>query len=317
MSTRTHLVIGTGVAAEASYAAITESIKDAVDPENDILVVPWTPRPADAMKAVYDFIVKTGVRFVMIHPGASKVPAVFTSAEANGDVLNVPDMGEEYVRRYNLTEGGYCFVLGEDEATEMWLLSAFSHSGEKLQFVDLGRGLVPVSIQGDAPTESEQIAGYTQEMTEQATAEQFPTAATVETTTAGVKSPDAPEVTDDDNDEEDAPEDKADIYSFKKEELESIPLRVLKNIAARVWDEVPNTVDGIIEKVEATRPSSCDLRTAGPPEGHYGDQVEDAFKRLYSLLNYGQPSTGKMEALRNVHNAYLWYKHSDTTIPAG
>jgi hypothetical protein len=310
----THIIVGTGVDSDVPKSVVLDSLKEVVLP-GDTLVVPWVGgRPSAAMTFVYDFVVGTETPFRMIHDGASTVPSIFTDAEY-GEVQNVPTMHEAYASM--LSPGGYALVIGEDETTETWLLDTFSAGQEQIKFTDIARGMVPISIgpdSADAVDSEIEIIDISEEAAQWEAVPKDPANDPADEQFTLVDS----DPTDTSVDK--SPEERADIYSFSREEMENIPERVLKNIAERAWGvgaDVPTHVPGIIAKVLDTqqmRKQEAEFTAkAEVPIDEVGT-IAATYDLLMTLLRRAHEDDGARHlalALTNLEQSALWYYYHD------
>lgn len=146
---RTHVVIGTGNGIKTTAPAITESLGDVVD-EGDVIVLPWYGgKPADALAAVYDYVLDKETDFILLHDKGVKVPAAFSGA-GHGVVVAVTSFGKKMAAEYE-DDPGTAMVLGEDERTDSDILEFVDAvKGGVPLLSDLSDGLVPIELdEGD------------------------------------------------------------------------------------------------------------------------------------------------------------------------
>jgi hypothetical protein len=300
--TTTHIVIGTGVDSDVTKPVVLDSLKDIVK-EDDVLAIAWVGgKPSDAMSWVYDFVINNGVAFVMFHLGGSKIPKVFTDSK-DGSVVSVESMGKAYGSEISLD--GKALVLGDDDITETWLLDTDAASPSPLSFLDLARGLVPITLSGGDDTH----------LAPEPTPEEGSIVVTDEDPTS-------------DSGKKSNPEETVDIFSFSLAEMESMPARILKNIAIRTWGvgvEEPAEVEGIIAKVLRVQESRQEMidKTGVLPEEHekqdttysgLDDEVSAVYDQLLVLLrakSEDAPARYLSLALTNLEQSALWYYYHD------
>lgn len=319
-----HIILGNGEGEdETPQAVINESLRDVLT-EDSSVVTAWQGRPFPALEKVYDYLFDHKVPTVLIHESDFNVPKAFHESD-HFVVQTVPALPDAFAKEYTHSPGKF-MILGEGAYTDGLGKDTYDTIGTRPTVLDLGNGLLPLDLPG--------------EMTPDAIEKEIEEAAV---TPPGDK-PEVLEVKDEDptvNEAEVSEGDDPDPFSFAREELLSMPYRVLRRLAEQVVDadKLPTgtALEPLVDAIEDARDvmdfkieveesaalvSQVEHKTVPDvlmenPVVHEEDVailLQDAH-RLVDIMMDGEPSHPLSMTLLKIEEALLWYHYGDGSHP--
>lgn len=141
----TYAIVGTGAASEN---AITESLRDILSPDDNVLIG-WFGRPMpESIEIVYGYLLDNEVQFSLYHRPEQEVTRHFRDAD-NCIVTQSRHPLDAMLK--DADEILFLWDDGENDATPPLIQYVFDHINSGVQVKELSNGLAPIIIEDDMP----------------------------------------------------------------------------------------------------------------------------------------------------------------------